>query len=88
MKAQIEINGIVKETHTYESQDANGIIEQLMADQDLYCLTQMGPQFGDDVSSLKKLMEKYENDELSPCDIKDMNIELDIGSIKCVHFEI
>ncbi len=87
MRATIEIKGIASEKHTYESYDIDGVVNQLMADQDLYCLLNMGQRFDENVSSLEEFMNLYESGKLTNEDIKNMNIQLSIGTIKCINFK-
>jgi len=87
MKATIVLDNGYAEKHEYEGDCPDDIVSQLMRDQDLYCLLRMGPQFGDDVSQLQIFIDKYEEGELTSDDIKNMNIVLAIGTIKCENFK-
>ena len=87
MKAIIELNGMVCEKKECEGDTQEEIILLLYEVQDLDCLVRMGPMFGEDVSELESFMDKFYNGELTCEDIKKMNIELSIGTIKCIAFE-
>ena len=87
MKATIEFSGMVHMVKTFEGDHPETIIAQLERLQDLECLVRMGPMFGDDVSSLEELLRKHHNGKLAWNDIKNMNIELSVGTIKCIDFQ-
>ncbi len=87
MKATIELNGMIQEVKEYEGETPEMIIYQLYDMQDLDCLVRMGPMFGEDVSELEAFMDKFHNGNLTFEDIRNLNIELSIGTIKCISIE-
>ena len=87
MKATIELNGMVHEVHEYEGDSPEEIIFQLYRDQNLDCLVRMGPMFGEDVSELEAFIDKFHSGDLTFEDLKNMNITLSIGTIKCTSAE-
>ncbi len=87
MKATIEIKGMVHEAHEYEGDSPEEIIFQLYGDQDLDCLVRMGPMFGEDVSELERFVDKFHSGDLSFDDIKNLDISLSIGTIKCTSIQ-
>ena len=87
MKATIEFNGMIHEVLEYEGDSAEEIVMQMYDFQDFDCLVRMGPEYGDDVSELKAFMDKFHFGELTFEDLKNMNITLSIGTIKCIAAE-
>ena len=87
MKATIEFSGMVHMVKAFEGEYPEDIMEQLERVQDLDCLVMMGPGFGDDVTDLQEFLNKYRSEGLSWDDIKNMNFELSVGSIKCVDLQ-
>ena len=87
MKATIEMNGMVHETREFEGKSPKEIISKFNRIQDLDCLVRMGPMYGDDVSELETFMDKYHSGNLTFEDLKNMDISLSIGTIKCIAAE-
>ena len=87
MKATIEFSGMIHMVKTFEGEYPEDVMEQFERIQDLDCLVRMGPDFGDDVTDLKEFMDKYHSGSLSWDDIRNMNFELSIGTIKCTDLQ-
>lgn len=88
MKVTIEIKSdTANDVTTYEGNYPDEIIKAFLQDQDLNCVARMAKSFGEDTSEIDQLLDKYNNGELSWEDIKKININLSIGTIKCVLVE-
>ncbi len=87
MKATIEFSGMIHEVLEYEGDSATEIVMQMYDFQDFDCLVRMGPMYGDDVSELEKFIDKFHSGKLTFKDLKNLNISLSIGTIKCIAAE-
>ena len=87
MKATIEFSGMIHKVQEYEGGSAGEIVRQMYRFQDFDCLVRMGPQFGDDVSELEAFLDKFHSGKLTFEDLKNMNIELSVGTIRCIGAE-
>ncbi len=68
------------------------LVREIENAQDLQCLVQMAGMMGTkkDKQEIKKLvdfLEKYSDDTLTIDDIKNLNINLSVGKLKCESFE-
>lgn len=87
MKATIEFSGMIHMMKTFDGDSPKDIIDQLQRVQDLDCLIRMGPMYGDDTTELRYFMDKYYDGTLSWDDVEKFNIELSVGSFKCIDLQ-
>ena len=87
MKATIEFSGMIHLVKTLEGEYPEEVMKQLDRIQDLDCLASMGPNFGDDTRDLQNFLDKYHSGSMCWDDIRNMNFELSVGSIKCIDLQ-
>ncbi len=71
-----------------EGDTLEDLVREVEKAQDLQCLAQMASMMGTkrDEQKIRKLidfLEKYNSDELTVEDIRNLNVELSIGDLKC-----
>lgn len=84
MKAEMEI-GFLHET--FEGETPEKLFEAMERVQDFECLLEAGRNFEENKKELDKieyLLDRFYCDELSFDDIKNLDINLSIGNIKCL----
>lgn len=68
------------------------LVSEIEKAQDLQCLCQMAGTMGTkkdkkEIGKLIEFLEKYNDDMLTIDDIRGLNVDLSIGSLKCVSLE-
>ena len=74
-----------------EGDTLEDLIREVESAQDLQCLAQMASMMGTkkDKQEIRKLidfLEKYSNDELTVEDVRNLDINLSVGGLKCESF--
>ena len=75
--------------HVFKGNDASDILTQLEKYQDLSCLLQMGRIHEEkkgqkELDKLEELLSKDWNGELTMEDLRKVDLDLSIGTIKCI----
>ena len=76
-----------------EGETPADLVREIEKAQDLQCLAQMADMMGTkkDKKEIRKLidfLDKYSDDSLTIEDIKNLNVDLSAGALKCESFEI
>lgn len=74
-----------------EGDTLEDLIREVENAQDLQCLAQMASMMGTkkDKQEIRKLidfLEKYSSDELTVEDVRNLNVDLSVGGLKCESF--
>lgn len=78
--------------YTFAGKDASDILFQLQCVQDLGCLVEMGSKMEDEngkkgLARIQNILDKDREGSLTIQDLKDLDVSLSIGSVKCVCVE-
>lgn len=68
------------------------LVREIENAQDLQCLCQMAGMMGTkkdkkEIGKLIEFLEKYNDDTLTIDDVRDLNVDLSVGGLKCVSME-
>lgn len=71
-----------------EGDTLEDLIREVENTQDLQCLAQMASMMGtkkdkQEIRKLIEFLEKYSSDELTVDDVKNLNVDLSVGGLRC-----
>lgn len=71
-----------------EGETPADLVREIENEQDLQCLVQMAGTMGTkkdkkEIGKLIDFLEKYEDDSLTIDDIRELNVDLSVGALKC-----
>ena len=77
------------EHYLLEGEDSDSIVQQLLRENDLYCIARMGRSMGPkadqpQLSKIDKFLKKYDRGELTWNDLSKFNFKLSTGSLRCM----
>lgn len=75
--------------YVFQGESAGDLLLQLDKEQNLYCLIDMGrssegPKGQKELDKLENIIELYRSGKLTVADLETMNIQISIGSVRCV----
>lgn len=77
------------EHYLLEGEDCNSIVQQLLRENDLYCIARMGRSMGTkadqrQLNKIDRFLDKYDSGKLTWDDLLKFKFDISTGSLRCL----